>query len=162
MTAIIIFLLLVAVVEAVRAMALPDHPPLQVAGTGPLVESSGDRRMVLRADGLAPGLSKSAVITVRNRGQRLHELVLETTVHDQPGPRGGLLSSVLRMTISELSGPAGGQAIWTGRLLELGRLELRGLARGEHRSYRVTVSLPRSARDDVQGSAARFDLRWGS
>ena len=101
-----------------------------------------------------------------NTGDRPGALQLGVTgQRDRPGPRGGRLSSVLRLRIEDRSGKVPPQESQVDRA---GTFSLGSLSGHESRSYRVTAIFPDGgipagpfAGDNLQqGSSAELTLQW--
>ena len=139
--------------------ALADRAPMPGEAVGPLVSTAGHGRAMIHADGLTPGSKRSGSFTLANEGGA-RELSVRTVVRESAGPRGGRLSEELLVEIRDAAGAEAGRLIWAGRLTHgavVARLRFPAHSR---RTLRMTVRLPRDARDEVQGAATAFELVW--
>jgi hypothetical protein len=108
--------------------------------------SSPDGQAIFRATGLAPGRSVSGTVTLLNSGSLPGDLTLQQLdVADQPGPHGGRLSSVVKLSIADVSG-GGSIPIFAGRLGGLGARTLGAIGPSQARTFRFTASLPNGGR----------------
>lgn len=139
---------------------VPKQDSLSVTTDGKLVASAASDTAVLYSTDLFPGASRHGTVTISNHGDTVAELKLRTTVHDTPGALGGRLSDTLVLRIDEVDAAGRPHELWSGRLAAIPPIRQRALAGGARRTFRLTVTLPSDAPNDVQGSAATMDLRW--
>jgi spore coat-associated protein N len=139
----------VAAACAGAGLARTDQPAQAVLtqATGELhLLSSRDGQAIFRATGLAPGRSVSGTVTLLNSGSLPGDLTLQQLdVADQPGPHGGRLSSVVKLSIADVSG-GGSIPIFAGRLGGLGARTLGAIGPSQARTFRFTASLPNGGR----------------
>ncbi len=160
---------LVALVLAVAAaLAAPSPATLGRMQAEGAVALSSDREgaALLQAQHLRPGDSASGLVALTNTGDQPGALGFETTdTQDTPGPAGGRLSQVLRLSVADVSGAT---APFQARLADVGQVALGTLPAGATRVYRVTASFPDTgtpagplAGDNAQeGSAVSVGFRW--
>ena len=159
---------LLALAIAAGASAGPREPTLaRIGADGPVALVSDHAGLaLLQADRIKPGDSVSGTLSLSNGGEESGTLDLGVSApDDRPGSRGGLLSSVLRLRVEDLSG--GRPPLETGldRASTLSLGELRG---GETRAYRVTAVFPDTGLpagafvgDNLQqGSSTEVALQW--
>jgi len=147
------------VLTAAAALALvviagrePDRSVELTAVTGAL-STSGHGSAILSAPNLQPGDSVTATATVRNRGEGRRRLFLESST-----PRGGALGAALELKVTDArtgASVAVGTPAAVAGCHALGRLPA-----GAARTYRFSVTLPRSAGNEVAGSSVTVDERW--
>jgi hypothetical protein len=132
------------------------HAELTAAGGAAVVSNSREGTAVLGAERLRPGTAVSGTVRIANAGDEAGSFVLEAgNVVDVPGPNGGLLSSRLRLTVTDTTK---GRTVYAGPL-EFGRVALGRLEAGEARVYALTVAFV-DGDNSYQGSSASIDLRW--
>jgi spore coat-associated protein N len=135
----------VAAACAGAGFARSDQPAQAVLtqATGDLhLSSSREGQAIFSARGLAPGRSVSGTVTLLNSGSLPGDLALrQLDVADQPGVHGGRLSSVVKLSIADVSGGSS-IPIFAGRLGSLGARTLGAIGPGEARTFRFTASLP--------------------
>jgi hypothetical protein len=132
-------------------------------GAGSLVMSEpAPGAVVLSADALRPGASRSATITLSaddapSEGVAL--TVSDAGVTDEPGDPA--LSDALTLTLSDASDPAHPHTLWSGPARSLGTQALGRLHAGESLPLRVTLTFPlASARPELQGARTSLMLRF--
>jgi hypothetical protein len=133
---------------------------MSVTTDGELATSLDSETAILSANDLFPGARRHGSVTITNDGGAVPAMELRTTVRDAPGPLGGRLSQTLLLTVDEIDAAGAPHELWSGRLAAIPPIRQGALAGGAHRTFRLTVSLPRDAPNDVQGSAATLDMRW--
>jgi spore coat-associated protein N len=139
----------VAAACAGAGLARTDQPAQAVLtqATGDLhLSSSRNGQAIFRATGLAPGRSVSGTVTILNSGSLPGDLTLwQLDVADHPGPHGGRLSSVVKLSIADVSGGSS-IPIFAGRLGGLGARTLGAIGPSQARTFRFTASLPNGGR----------------
>jgi hypothetical protein len=135
---------------------------LSVSAGGALrVGSSLGEGAILTVPALAPGASASGRVAIGNRGAAGSLILSARNLEDRPGPGGGSLSRVLRLSVRDVT--AGSDAIaYSGTVASLRRLRLGVLAPRASRHYLLVATLPEPGglADELAGSELRFDLRW--
>ncbi|MBX5469927.1 MAG: hypothetical protein IRZ21_08520 [Thermoleophilaceae bacterium] len=136
----------------------PSPSAVAAAATGDVrIADSRGGEAILSADALAPGDSASGSVTIANAGSATGDFSLSSVdVADAPGPKGGRLSEILQLGVSD----AGGNWVYRGTLAAMRDVPLGRLAPGAARTYRFTVTLPASAGNAYMGSAVSTGFRW--
>ncbi len=155
------------VAVAILAVALPvafgsglhggaAGSPVHVFSSGDLIapEVSGGTRLSIA--GMVPGQSRSATVRVANSGAGAAVLGVAPEVVDRPAASGGKLSESLALRIESASGAV----LYNGPIGRMPRLVLGGLAAGAQRVYRLTVTLPGSAGNGLEGAALSAGFAW--
>ena len=111
--------------------------------TGDLqLSNSQEGQAIFQASGLAPGRSVTGTVRLTNSGTLPGDLTLEQLdVADSPGPGGGLLSNVVSLAITDVTGGSS-IPVFSGQLGGLGSRPLGAIGPGEARTFRFTASLP--------------------
>lgn len=124
---------------------------------------------IFSARDLAPGGSVAGAVMVTNAGTLAGRFTLSAAeVSDTPGPRGGLLSERLRLTVVNVTLPASPTPLYSGELGAMPATSLGHLRAGEARTYRFTATFPdggpppsASGGDNAYaGSSARVRFVW--
>ena len=118
---------------------------------------SGDA--VLRTGPMRPGQRVSGTVTVTNGGDATGAFQLsQSDVLDTPGPDGGRLSTMVRLTVEDRTA---GRRVYQGRLGAMAAYPLGYLRAGERRTYGFTVEFPASvSRNTFTGSQAETTFDW--
>ncbi len=130
--------------------------PVQVFSSGPAVAVDASGGAQLSVGGLVPGASRSATIRLSNAGSETASFALATRLTDQVRPGGTALSSVLELRIAS----SDGAVLYDGALAGLRRLALGRIDAGAERAFRITVTLPRSVGNAVEGSSSSAGFSW--
>jgi hypothetical protein len=126
-------------------------------GTMSLVNSR-DGSAVLSATGLAPGASVNGTLTLTDQGNLTAGVTLtRTSLTDTPS--GAALSSVLTLTIADITGTT--QTLYSGTMSGFSSVILSPLTAGETRTYRFTVAFPTaSATSNQQNASTSMTVRF--
>ena len=155
-----------AVAVAILAIALPvafgagrqggGVSPLKVfsSGSALTVDASGSAQ--LSVSNLVPGQSRTAAVRLSNAGSGVSLLTLSTRLADRVAPGGKPLSSLLRLRIASPSGTV----LYDGALGGLRRLRVGRIGPGASRAFDFTVTLPRNADNEVEGSMLSAGFAW--
>jgi spore coat-associated protein N len=155
-----IVVVVVALGLCIAACMAGDHGSARAAvgqGTGPLVGSDRADAAVLVAQGMAPGESRSGVVTVTNAGDAAGAFVLTGTGLADSGAR---LSSVLGLTVQDVTPGRALSQLYAGPLSGLSGISLGTLAQGEARTYRFTVNVAAGAGNAYQGATTSMSFVW--
>jgi hypothetical protein len=147
-------------------LARSERTPARVvaaAATGPLVVNDHDGVAVLTAPAMAPGATAAGDVTISNAGDAAGQFSLAAgTPADTGGPAGGL-SSVLDLTVSDVTGSAP-VVLYAGTLAGFRGLGLGTFAAGGAHRYRFALTYPAGrtpAMDDpYQGASTSLGLTW--
>jgi hypothetical protein len=161
-------LLSVAAILAVVAacagsgFARSERPPQAVLtqATGDLrLSDSRDGQAIFHASGLAPGGSVTGTVRLANGGTLPGDLALqELDVRDRPGPGGGLLSNVVSLQITDITGGSS-IPVFAGRLGRVGNRSLGAIGPGASRTFRFTATLP-DTNNAFAGSGLTVRYGW--
>jgi hypothetical protein len=121
---------------------------------------------ILTAGPMRPGGSTQGTVTIRNGGNPASYKLSKSHLVDQLGPNGGALSGQLSLLVEDLAHPA--TPVYSGKLGEMPVRALGKFAKGEARTYRLTVTLPNgglppspTTGDNLfQGSQASVEFDW--
>jgi hypothetical protein len=151
--------------------AAPEAMRLSAANTSGALELSNSRNgaAVLTGANLKPGDTRTGTVTITNTGS-LDALVDLTKANlvDTPGPRGGALSSVMRLRIEDITSSTP-TLLYDGGLGAMPKLALGEFPKkSAGRTYRFTVSFTRgpvpatpSAGDNrYEGAGVTVDFVW--
>jgi spore coat-associated protein N len=144
----------------VAATLAGDHGAARAAvgdATGPLVGSDRPDAALLVAQGMAPGESRSGVVTITNAGDAAGAFVLTGTDVADSGAR---LSSVLGLTVQDVTPGRPLSQLYAGPLSGLSGVSLGTLAQGEARTYRFTVNVAAGAGNAYQGATTSMSFVW--
>jgi hypothetical protein len=148
------------------AIAEPGQPRPVVAfeASGALgLTSSRDGQTLFSAGAMRPGGAVSGTLRVTNTGAAPEILALRLNgIHDQAGVGGGVLSSRLALTVTDVSASGHPVQLWAGRPPDLAEARLAVLPARAARDLMVTAALPASgAGNAYQGASVSFGLIWG-
>lgn len=132
---------------------------MRVFSSGPLIAAEMSGGGQLSIDGMAPGQSRSAIVTVSNTGSAAAVFRVDTRLADHVGAGGVPLSSELTLRVAPV---AGGAPLYRGSLAGMAHLALGRIAAGVKREYRFTVALPRSAGNEVAGASLSAAFAWNA
>lgn len=154
---------------AAAALSLPgpadDRPTLRMLAApsgNPLgLSNSKNGVAVLGASSMRPGDSASGTVTLTNTGNVDSELALQrANLRDTAGPGGGALSEVLQLQLLDVTKPAP-VTLYNGPLATMPPIALGAFPKkAAGRTYRFTVTLPRTTGDRYERSTASVDYVW--
>jgi hypothetical protein len=150
-------------VFAVQAPAARPQARLQLADGTLSVANSRSGSAILSARDMRPGDVARGSVTIANSGSVPGEFSLASFgTTDTPGRGGGLLSSVLVATVSDVSDPGSPRSVYSGPVGAMPARPLGTFAAGEQRTYSFAVELPAAAAglDSVQGGSLTVGYRW--
>jgi spore coat-associated protein N len=144
---------------------------LSAGNSGGVLELSNSRNgaAILTAANLKPGDTRTGAVTITNTGSLDAAVSLsKANLVDQPGPRGGALSGVLRLRVEDISS-ATPKLVYDGALGAMPKLALGEFAKkSAGRTYRFTLTFtrgpvpttPASGDNRYEGSSTRVDFVW--
>lgn len=140
--------------QELRMLAAPSGNPLGLS-------NSKNGVAILGASNMRPGDSATGTVTLTNTGNVDSELSLQkANLRDTAGPGGGPLSEVLQLQLQDVTKPVP-VTLYSGRLATMPPIALGAFPKkAAGRTYRFTVTLPRSAGDRYERSTARVDYVW--
>ena len=159
-----------ACLSAAQANQPQDDRQALSSATGSMATNSRDGAL-LRTAPLAPGDRAHGTVTLTASDQAPVEMDLaQTAVRDRPGRYGGTLSSVLQLSIIDVTDPREPLRVYRGKLRDLRTQRLQQLAAGEHRTFRFSVLFPdggtppspTTGDNAYQGSSVQANFRWTS
>jgi len=148
---------------AVHGPAQSPEARLELASGTLSLSNSLAGAAILSARNLQPGETASGTVTIANSGTASGAFTLSSVgVTDVPGPRGGLLSRVLSLSVADVTNPAAPVTSYAGPLGSMTPRSLGVLPPGLARTYRFTVALPATGAglDAVQGAEVTVGYRW--
>jgi spore coat-associated protein N len=130
--------------------------------TGDLqLSNSQEGQAIFQASGLAPGRSVTGTVRLTNSGTLPGDLTLQQLdVTDSPGLGGGLLSNVVSLAITDVTGGSS-IPVFSGQLGGLGSRPLGAIGPGEARTFRFTASLP-DMDNAFAGSGLTVHYAWNA
>jgi hypothetical protein len=164
--------LLFNALAAVVALAVAVAGPPGRAAVGPrfeLADASGALRLsnskageaIFRGERLRPGEATSGTVAMANTGDVRAAFAVEAAMESQTGT--GRLWDALQIVVTDVTVPADPFPVYEGRLADMGRLTLGGLATGRRRAFEFTLSLPHDAADNsLQGAGLSLGLTWSA
>jgi hypothetical protein len=129
------------------------------------MSNSRDGAAIFSANNMRPGQPATGTVTIANTGSVSGDFSLSSFgVTDVPGRGGGLLSTALSATVSDVTDGASPRQVYAGPLGSMPKRPLGALGPGEQRTYSFTVALPLLAANlnDVQGGSVTIGYRWES
>jgi spore coat-associated protein N len=126
---------------------------------------------IVTATGMEPGQNKVGTVTVKNTGNVAGTFsVAKSAVVDTAGTNGGLLSTVLTISVIDVTVPATPVTKYTGTLSAMGSIALGTFAANDTHDYSVTLALPdagvpasnTTGDNTFQGSSLTCQLDWTS
>jgi hypothetical protein len=133
-----------------------------------LVDSKGGGPIFQITD-MHPGDQGQGEVTIGNQGILPASLSLTaSSVIDQPGPNGGVLSGILQLTILDVTDPANPKSVFTGGFQEGRTVGLGTLGPDASRDFRFVVAFPdgglppgaTTGDNAYMGSAMTVDFTW--
>jgi hypothetical protein len=148
------------------AIAAPGQPAQLVAfeaGGALGLTSSRDGQTLFSASGMRPGGAVGGTLRVTNTGATAEIVALRLNgIQDRPGIGGGVLSSRLTLSVSDVSRSGQPVQLWVGRPQDLGEARVEILPARAARDLVVTAALPvDSTGNAYQGASVSFGLIWG-
>ena len=127
----------VALAETPAALSTGGAGESPAGGIGNSRQSSA----VLEATNIAPGDTRSATVTITNRGGEPASFSLaKRAVRERPGRGGGRLSDRLELRVEDVTDRSSPTTLYTGAVDLMPRQALGRYMRGESRTYRFTVT----------------------
>jgi spore coat-associated protein N len=156
--------LLVAVAVVVIGYRPPERGPsveIQNASGEVQLQNSKNGSAIFQTAGLAPGRNVTGTVRLSNSGSGPGALSLsQADLVDNPGAGLGLLSSVLQLSITDVTNPGSPVNVFAGTPAALGNRSLGSMAPGQSRTYFFTASLPVGGTNAVSGSAMSTRYVW--
>jgi hypothetical protein len=158
-----------AAMAAVALAQVTRQPPARaatVAASGAFeLSDSKEGGPIFAATGIAPGEATTGTVAIEDTGSEPLALTLHRgELIDEPGLGGGLLSSRLRLTVVDLSGPSAPRTLYTGPLDSMPAQPAGTLQGGETRTYEFTATLSDggepSFQNAVQGASTTVAYTW--
>lgn len=140
---------------------MPEGALASAADGAMRISSSNADRAILSSENLAPGDTVYGRVLIGNAGKGLGELVLaQRRLSELPGPNGGGLAGVLRLTVTDLSGRSDA-VVYSGSLAAMEDQEVAVLHPGGRRLYGFAATLPAWVQDNgLAGAGISLDYRW--
>jgi spore coat-associated protein N len=126
---------------------------------------------IVTATGMEPSQNKQGTVTIKNTGNVAGTFsVAKSAVADVAGANGGLLSTVLTISIIDVTVPATPVTKYTGALTAMTNVALGTFAALESHDYQVTLTFPdagvpvsnTTGDNTFQGSSLTCQLDWTS
>ena len=126
---------------------------------------------IVTATLMEPGQNKQGTVTIKNTGTVAGTFsVAKSAMADVAGANGGLLSTVLTITVVDVTVPASPVTKYTGTLSAMGNVALGTFAANESHDYQITLAFPDGSTpadnthgdNAFQGSSISFELDWTS
>ena len=126
---------------------------------------------IVTASLMEPGQYKQGTVTIKNTGSVAGTFsVAKSSLVDVAGGNGGLLSSVLTISVDDVTVPATPVNKYSGTLSAMGNVALGTFAASESHDYQITLTFPNGAvptsnttgDNAFQGSSLSFQLDWTS
>jgi hypothetical protein len=115
--------------------------PSNTFSAGNLAQTNSKAGAILTATKMVPGGSANGTVTITNSGDVAGTFTLsKSSLSDTPGPNGGTMSTMLDLTVEDVTGPP--VTVWTGKVGAMPSQSLGSFAVGEARTYKFTVSFP--------------------
>jgi spore coat-associated protein N len=156
--------LLIAVAVVVIGYRPPERGPsveIQNASGEVQLQNSKNGSAIFQTAGLAPGRNVTGTVQLSNSGSGPGALSLsQADLVDNPGAGLGLLSSVLQLSISDVTNPGAPVNVFSGTPVALGSRSLGSMAPGQSRTYSFTASLPVGGTNALSGSAMSMRYVW--
>lgn len=156
--------LLVAVAVVVIGYRPPERGPsveIQNASGEVQLQNSKNGSAIFQTAGLAPGRNVTGTVQLSNSGSGPGALSLsQADLTDNPGAGLGLLSSVLQLSITDVTNPGSPVNVFAGTPAALGNRSLGSMAPGQSRTYSFTASLPVGGTNALSGSAMSMRYVW--
>ena len=162
-----------AVAVGILALVNRDASPDPKVGPFATVKSTGGGFQRARSPGgpptftvagLGPGASVSGNATIANTGAlRGYFYLTQSRLTDTVGPRGGALSGVLRLTVTDVTSPGAPRQVYSGPFAAMGAEPVGFIAPTAARRFRFEASLPRDADPPgLEGSATSVRYVWSA
>ncbi len=156
--------LLIAVAVVVIGYRPPDRGPsveIQNASGEVQLQNSKNGSAIFQTAGLAPGRNVTGTVQLANSGSGPGALSLsQADLVDNPGAGLGLLSSVLQLSITDVTNPSAPVSVFSGTPAALGNRSLGSMTPGQSRTYSFTASLPVGGTNALSGSAMSMRYVW--
>ena len=156
--------LLIAVAVVVIGYRPPERGPsveIQNASGEVQLQNSKNGSAIFQTAGLAPGRNVTGTVQLSNSGSGPGALSLsQADLVDNPGAGLGLLSSVLQLSITDVTNPGAPVNVFSGTPATLGSRSLGSMAPGQSRTYSFTASLPVGGTNALSGSAMSMRYVW--
>ncbi len=156
--------LLVAVAVVVIGYRPPERAPsveIQNASGEVQLQNSKNGAAILQTAGLAPGRNVTGTVQLANSGSGPGALTLsQSGLVDNPGSGLGVLSSVLQLSITDVTNPSAPVSVFSGTPAALGSRPLGSMAPGQSRTYSFAASLPVGGTNALSGSAMSMRYVW--
>lgn len=165
--ALVLLLLVVAVLVgtswSLGLFSSSSASPHNVVSSGSMSQvNSADNAAIMGAADMVPGDAAEGTASIRNAGDARGDFTLTAAdLEDQPGPGGGVLSSRLRLEVTEQGVD---EPVYVGPLTSLD-VDLGTWAPEEERSYVFLVRLPAGdpgADNAFQGSSVTVTFEWNA
>jgi Ca2+-binding RTX toxin-like protein len=139
----------------------PARPRSDASSNGGLaLANSHSGEAIMSAERMTPGEETHGTVTIRNSGKATGVLTLATSaLADEPGPNGGVLSDILDLTITDVTGGSDGR-VYAGSLAAMRRTSPITLVPGDSRTFRFSVRLPETADSRFLISSTTLGYRW--
>jgi hypothetical protein len=133
-----------AVVALAQVTKEPRARPEVITASGSFeISSSREGQSIFASSGIAPGEATTGTIAIEDTGSEPVALTLRRgELVDEPGLGGGLLSSRLRLTVVDVTGPTAPRTVYAGPLDSMPERPGGTLAGGEARTSEFTATLP--------------------
>ena len=156
--------LLIAVAVVVIGYRPPERGPsveIQNASGEVQLQNSKNGSAIFQTAGLAPGRNVTGTVQLSNSGSGPGALSLsQANLVDNPGAGLGLLSSVLQLSITDVTNPSSPVSVFSGTPATLGSRSLGSMSPGQSRTYSFTASLPLGGTNALSGSAMSMRYVW--
>ena len=126
---------------------------------------------IVTAAAMEPGQSSQGTVTIKNTGNVAGTFsVSKSAIADVAGTYGGLLSSVLKISVDDVTVPASPVNKYNNTLSGFSNVALGTLAANASATYQITLSFPdggvpasnTTGDNAFQGSSLTFQLDWTS
>ncbi|MGZ6706096.1 MAG: hypothetical protein ACXVFN_04000 [Solirubrobacteraceae bacterium] len=129
--------------------------------TGPLIADSLGGGAVLSARNMSPNSVQVGEVTVSNAGDTAGDMTLAVSDVANVAARGTPLSSVLDLTVVDVTAGRAPALVYSGKLDGLHSVALGTFEQGDAHRYRFLVSFPGGPDDDLyQGASTTVSFVW--
>ncbi len=116
---------------------------------------------IVTGSNLGPGDTRSGIVSIANTGSLAADFTLAgADIVDTPGPGGGPLSSVLNLSISDISVLVTPIAVYGGPLATMPPQALGTFRPGAQRTYRFKIAFPSDSANEYKNSAFAASFVW--
>jgi spore coat-associated protein N len=149
---------------ALQPPSASPHAQLKLVDGTLSMSNSKAGAAILSASDMRPGDTATGSVTIANTGSAAGEFTLSSfDVTDVPGRGGGLLSTALVATVTDVTDPSAARRVYSGSLGAMTARALGSFAPGSQHTYHFSVGLPNgggTALDAVQGGSVSVGYRW--